>query len=123
MRKLLLIAIMVFALAVCAYAADTSGATYYSPNDSGFGNWLSDLANDQECIDHNHKYVDRDTVYDKSYELGAGLDLIVYQAEPDANPVIPDEVTVESKWDFNNQEGSTYVVAKYNIFELFKSAE
>ena len=57
---------------------------------------------------------------DIDYESGIGTDLVVFENEGNQN-LTPDEITIENKWDFSNEKGSTYVVAKYNLWERFFS--
>ena len=124
MRKTFILALLaVVALCAVAFAEETSGATYTSPNGEVPQGFI-DYINEQECIDHTHQYQQNDP----DYELGVGVDLVVYEADPKrtgAKKLIPDNVEVQNKYDFSNENGSTYVVAQYNIWDLFakKKAE
>lgn len=117
---------LVVALMLCvgiAYAEQTSGPTY-SGRAEGIVDFLNEV-NDRNIVTHDHEYTDKDTPKecDANIEYGAGVDLVVYQADPareGAKKMIPDEVTVQNKYDFGNQNFSSYVVAKYNIWELLK---
>jgi hypothetical protein len=99
----------------CAYADQTSGATYTSPNGEVCDHFIEYL-NEQEYIDHTHAIdLERDP------ELGVGLDVVVWQSKAE-NPVV-EEVVVEGKYDIQNEESSAYVVARVNLFELLSKKE
>ena len=121
--KLLALIVAILLVAGVAYAEDTSGATYTGNSDCKGCTNLAEFLNEQDCIDHSHQYEKEET----DYALGVGVDLVVYQADPErtgAKKLIPDAVEVQNKYDFANENGSTYVVAKYNIWDLFqKKAE
>lgn len=80
--------------------------------ETGGADWDNDLTPFNGVRDyvagHDHEVEEREV------ELGAGLDVIVYQS--DISNLFPEEVTVEGRYDFNNEEGSVYLVAKYNLF-------
>lgn len=120
MKKSFLIAIAILFVAAFAYAEETSQAQWNKDLGS-LGNNLREKA-----TGHTHEYTDNDTIYQDNdvtpdYGYGAGVDLVVYESDPDrtgAKKLIPDAVEVQTKWDFANENGATYVVAKYNIWEL-----
>ncbi len=66
-------------------------------------------------IGHDHDY----TKYEPQFEAGVGLDLTIYENE--GQGLAPNEVTIESKYDFGNENGSVYLVAKYNVWDMFFS--
>lgn len=108
MRTLLIIAVLAL-FVVPAFADDTSQA-----------NWNNDLGKcGNKCREyiagHNHQY----DQYDPQYEAGIGLDLIVFKDRKD-QALVPDVVTIENKWDFNNEEGAVYVVATYDLSNLWQ---
>ena len=89
--------------------------------DTGPADWDKDLGWLNKGRDyaggHDHSYEQ----YDPEFEVGIGLDLVVYENEDKG--LAPNEVTIESKYDFQNENGSVYVVAKYNIWDRFFSGE
>ena len=103
--KYLVIAVMMLAIATFAYAETTGGQQFYSPNGSvpqGFVNFL----NDQEYLDHNHQYES----YEPNWELGLGADITVIET---AGGLAPDTVELQTKYDFNNENGSVYLVGQW----------
>lgn len=111
-KVLLLISIFVIAT-VPLFAEGTSQA-----------NWNKDLGKCGNSIrnyvaGHNHDYEQ----YTPDYGAGIGVDLIVYEGEEGREGLkkaIPDTVTIQQKFDIANENGSTYLVASYNIWDLFK---
>lgn len=108
--------VLVFCLAMCTFAVaeETSGAAYESPNGAIQG--VADFLNSQNYLDHRHTYEE------PKFALGTGLDLIVYEAPEErkgAALLIPDAVTIEGRYDFNNENGSAYAVVTYNVWDLF----
>lgn len=63
---------------------------------------------------------------DAEYQAGVGVDLTVFKAampiteRKGIRKLIPDTVIAQNKWDFVNQNGGTYLVASYDVFELLK---
>lgn len=115
MKSLIIFAILALAVMPLAMAENTSGANW---DNSSNWQFLNDLR--EETTGHDHEYTDTDTwrdEYEPKFEMGLGLDLVVYENVDQG--YIPDEVTVESKYDLNNKNGSVYLVAKYNIWERF----
>ena len=97
-KKLILIAI--FALIVPLVMAQTApGPNELSP------------------ATHSHKVVVED--YEPEFEGGAGVDVVVYKGEG----LLPDEVTIEGRYDFENENGSVYVIAKYDLFERLSAKD
>lgn len=120
MKKLVLIAIfaLVFGVFISyTFADETEGSTYTSPN--GEAQEFADAINDQDYIDHTHSYTDEDINYDPDYSLGVGVDLVIL--ESDNGGIVPNKITIENKYDFVNNNGSTYAVATYKLADLFKS--
>jgi hypothetical protein len=58
-----------------------------------------------------------------NYEYGAGLDVVLFEKQEGAKKVIPDAITLENKYDFGNQNGSSYLVVKYKLDDILKKAE
>jgi hypothetical protein len=116
---------LVLGLAFCFVAFAEEGTTS-DPTYSGSSNTLVNFENylvDTGKVTHSHQFLYEQTDASRNFEYGAGLDLVVYQAEPEREGIkkaIPDEVTIESKYDFANEEGQSYVVAKYNIWNMLK---
>jgi len=107
MKRLCLMVTMLF-LASFAYAENT-GNPDYTGNPGPFRRWLN----------HTHHYEQSEP----DYALGVGLNIGLYKADPEregAKKAIPDLVTVENKYDFVNENGGSYLVATYNIFDMFK---
>ncbi len=112
MKKIImLLVVMVMLISGIVYAAETSGATYNSPN--GYADGLATWLNDQEYIDHNHQYAMPETERNDPY--GVGADVIVWQSESKNVAV-----EVQAKYDIPNKETSGFVVAKLNLFEILK---
>jgi len=119
----LMVALFAVLLAIGIAFADETSPANWDKDLGSFGNNLR-----EKTTGHSHDYVDNDTIYQDNdvtpdYEVGVGLDLVVYEAVPErtgAKKLIPDAVTVENKYDFANENGSVYVVAKYNLWELLK---
>jgi len=112
-------------------AEETSQANW-NKDLGGFGNSLR-----EKTSGHFHDYIDNDTIYqdddDRNVEFGPGVNLILFEKDktivaPEgekkaitvAKKLIPDVVTSENKYDFGNKEYKTYLVATYNIWEIFK---
>lgn len=116
-----LVLLLAFVL-VCSFAVaeETSPAIW--------DNSLGTIGNKvRECTSgHIHDYTDNDTIYQDNdvtpdFAYGAGVDLVVYESNPDRTGIqkfIPDSVEVQGKYDFANENGSTFVVARYNIWKL-----
>jgi hypothetical protein len=93
-----------------AYAEQSSGATYTSPNGEVSQDFI-DFVNEQEYIDHSH-----DVDLERDPEMGLGVDLVVWQnGKPEQ---LVEEVVIQGKYDLNNEESSAYVVARVNLFAL-----
>lgn len=108
--KTLIITLLVMGLFVVPVMAnETEGADYSSPN--GHVNWLADVLNEQDCIDHTHQY----DVPERDNPMGAGLDLIVYENRDSSFQA----VTIEGKYDFKNEEASVFAVATVNLWKFF----
>ena len=114
-RRLILAALIIGLACGVAFADETGGANYNSPNDHASG--LAEFLNEQDCIDHNHavNHPERDDA------AGLGVDLVVWQDDnPDAKL---EEVVIEEKYDFENEENSVFLVVRWNIFKLFSNKE
>lgn len=118
MRRFALVLVLCLAVVAMytsvAVAEETGGATYESPNDTVPG--LADWLNSQEYLDHRHTYEE------PKFALGVGSDLIVYEGPEKKEGLallIPDAVTIEGRYDFNNETGSAYGVVTYNIWDMF----
>lgn len=109
-KKLLLslIAVAILLLPLGAIAETTGGADW--DKDLGWANGIRDYVGG-----HSHDYEQ----YDPKFEVGAGLDLIVQERKETQNNLTPLKTTVESKYDFNNENGSVYVVATYRVSEVW----
>ena len=119
MKKLLVLVAMLVFVVSFAYAEETSPANWDN-NLGSLGNYLRDKADG-----HTHDYTDNDTITrpDQNYEYGVGIDVIIYESDPNrtkAKKLLPDAVEVQNKYDFGNQNFSTYVVAKYNLWKAIK---
>lgn len=73
--------------------AEGTGATEYE----------NDMFN--SFLKHNHAYKEYDA------PIGAGLDLVLYDEGNFS-------VEAQTKYDFNNHEGSGYLVGKINIWKM-----
>ena len=107
MKKLLLI------LAVMMLAAIPAHANFSC--DSEIGNAILN-----KCVVHPP---DQDTIFERENPLGVGVDLVIYEG----NHPLLEEVTVEARFDLENEEESVFFVARVNVARLargiFQSAE
>ena len=67
-------------------------------------------------IHHSHKTVIIESVEEREHQEGVGVDVILYESD---NALL-EEVRIEEKYDFVNEENSVYLVAQVNLFKLFK---
>ncbi|MFC1709497.1 hypothetical protein ACFL2J_05555 [Candidatus Omnitrophota bacterium] len=116
-RRFILAVLIVMLMLGVAFADETTGgANHNSPN--GKAQWLADLNNKQQYTDHTHQY---DALEEREDPLGVGADVVVYEDEnPDAKL---EEVTVEVRHDFENEETAVFAVVRWNIFKFFKGEE
>lgn len=112
MRRLLLVAILMFALGSFAIADETGGADWYSPN--GHADGLAKFLNSQDCLDHTHDY----EKYEPEDKYGIGVDLNIWKSD-DTDWYKPNLLTIEERYDFNENVNSVYAVVTFNIFDLF----
>ena len=64
-----------------------------------------------DYLNHNHDiYIDQ-----RRNPLGIGLDVVVFESDS-----ILEDVTIESRYDFQNDEMSGYAVARVNLFQAAK---
>lgn len=108
MKYILCLIVLMFSFG--CYADTTGDSVFYSPD--GTQDYIADVVNDSTALDHTHSY-DR---YAPRFEGGLGIDLIVYENAD--NDLLPNKVAVETKYDFTNENGSVYVVATYNLWDL-----
>jgi hypothetical protein len=65
---------------------------------------------------------DADTHYDPNFELGAGVDLILWEKDKEeGSKFLPDAIFTEGRWDFANENGGAYLVATFNLPERMKA--
>lgn len=125
-----MLAVILLLITGIAYGATTEPAKALNPEPAGM------------LSTHSHDYVDNVGVtttvqetnevkqtttitekYRKDWELGSGVDLIVFQGNIFRKGIkkllIPDEVVVETKYDYNNKEGQAYIVCRYNLWAMF----
>ena len=112
MRYLVLVLLAMALMVSVAYADQTSGATYTSPNGCVDQEFV-DFINEQTYIDHTHQ-VDRDD------PLGVGVDVVVYENK-EKDPTV--SVEVQGKLDMQNDETSVFLVGKVNLFKMFQKAK
>lgn len=90
-----------------AWYSETQRGTYTTPSPA-----LNDWLNTNPDFYHSHPvYIDQ-----RRNPLGVGLDLVVFQS-----PSILEEVSVQSKYDFQNDEISGFLVGKVNLFKMVKN--
>ena len=74
--------------------------------------------------DPNNDYVSTTTDWWHSHDtylgpernpVGAGLDLVVYESD-----TILEDVVIETKYDWQNNESAVYAVARVNVFKAVK---
>lgn len=107
---LALVAVLMFGV---AYAEQSSGATYNSPNGEVSQDFI-DFVNEQEYIDHTH-----DVDISQEPAMGLGVDAVLWQNEK-KEPFL-EEVVLQGKYDLNNENSSLYVVARVNLFQMTKN--
>jgi len=108
MKKLMVLAVVIAFLALpMAFAEESGGADYNSPN--GHADGLADFLNNQDCIDHTHQIPERDN------PVGVGVDLTVYQNNAETVAVV-----IEEKYDTQNEENSVFAVCQVNLWKMFK---
>ncbi|MCX5704137.1 MAG: hypothetical protein NT066_06595 [Candidatus Omnitrophica bacterium] len=112
MRSLVIALAVVALMFGFAYADQTSGATYTSPNGKLDKEFI-DFLNNQQYLDHSH-----DIDLSRDPEMGLGVDLVLWQNE-NVKPVI-EEVVLQGKYDIQNEESSGYLVARINLFNWTK---
>jgi hypothetical protein len=113
--RYLIALLLVLGLCSFALAEETSQA-----------NWNNDLGKFGDCLrekatGHSHAYELPDA--DRNIAYGAGIDLIVYEGPAEKEGLkkaIPDNVAIQTKYDFGNQEASGYLVATYKLNDLLK---
>lgn len=73
---------------------------------------------------HNQAHADdhgEHEPYNPRFETGIGVDLILWKiAEDSQTRFIPQAITAETRWDFANENGSAYLVARWDLTELFR---
>lgn len=120
MKKLLLVLVCLFAMASMAIAAepekpsdttawytDTQRGIYTTPSPT-----LTDYLNGNPYFYHSHQvYIDQ-----RRNPLGVGLDLVVYEGAG-----ILENVAIQSKYDFQNDEMSGFLVGRVNVFKTVKN--
>jgi len=74
---------------------------------------------------HNHSYTDKDSYEDRysefekkqGIELGIGVDLVLYKNEGKyINRFYIDQVSLQNKWDMNNNDYSLYAVVEVDVY-------
>ena len=105
---------------VYANDAVTSGTNWESqgivnPSDStdvlATSSEVNEYLNETGAANHSHNY----NHSDRDNPMGIGADFVVYQTESKNVGV-----EIQEKYDFANRENSVYVVAKINVFDMFK---
>ena len=66
-------------------------------------------------LSHNHNYTDEIGV-ERESPLGLGLDVVVYESDK----WWLEEVSVESRFDLENNENAVFFVGKLNAWKLLK---
>lgn len=116
MKKIvILLALALVMVAPLAYADQTSGATYTSPNGCIPDPFIAAI-NDQNLIDHSHQYD-----VDKEHPAGVGVDVIVWNNK-DAESKVKG-VEIQTKHDFANSETSIFAVLQLDLSALFKKKD
>lgn len=105
-----LIFLLVFAIPVMAGDDQTTHTNWESQLECGDA--LNEYLDESGALDHNHSL----DLTDRENPTGVGVDVIVYENEESAF----EKVTIESKYDFNNNEGSVFAVCTFNLFKMFK---
>ena len=111
MKKLVILVVLMALFCIPAYA---SGLDCSSPLGGAILN---------SCVQHPP---DRDTIFDREDPIGIGVNFVAWQDDNNEIPVI-DEVTIEPRWDFANDETSLFFIARANIWQeakkLFQKVE
>jgi len=108
MRKLIF-AILCFSIFFCGQTAYAGGEK--TCDNSNFWNAVAN-----ECSPHT---VDTDTDThrdDKDAEIGVGVDVVVHEGKEES---VLNKVTVEYKYDINNEDHKTYVVATTKLSDVW----
>lgn len=108
--KSFFIIVTVLALILVPVFAETTSQANWDKGLGECGNKIRDYV-----VGHDHDYEQ----YEPEYQAGVGLDLVVFKDRKD-QALVPDEITIENKWDFANEQGSVYVVAKYDLSNLWQ---
>ena len=115
MRKLAL-ALLMLLLCVPVMAADTGGASWDSQGIGPIpGSDVNSLLNETGVANHGHSY----DKYERDNAIGIGVDFVVYESEA----WWAQEVTIEPRWDFENDEAQVFAVAKVNLHKLWNRAK
>jgi uncharacterized protein YcnI len=101
MRKVLIMAVCL--LIVCAFTATAYAGEYEKSCDEG---WWSKVAN--ECVTH--------PTSKRRNEVGAGVDVIRHESK---DGEILNKVTGEYKYDWQNGEHKSYVVATTKLEDIW----
>ena len=101
MKKVLLIVVCLVFLSATAYAGEELDCDSY-------GGLIGDYKND--CYPHHEKTDEKDA------EIGVGVDIIVHEGDEGS---ILNKVTVEYKYDINNDDHKTYAVATSKLSDIW----
>ncbi len=117
MKKLLLVAMAVALICGCsapAEAAETGRGVYVTPYKP-----LTRVLNNNKYLYHSHEY----DQFKLKYEYGLGLDVKVYDFRKNSQNKVTqflDSINIENKYDFNNENFSTYLVLSIDLTPLWQ---
>jgi hypothetical protein len=99
MRVVALVVCLLLVGVFAVQAETTDGATYSSPN--GHADGLAEFLNQQECIDHNHQYVDN-MGREIDSPFIASVDNIIH------TPISWLQGRAKAMYDFNNKDTDSH---------------
>jgi hypothetical protein len=121
MKKTVLVFAMVLFVSVPVFAEQTSSTQWDSQGIGCIsGDDVNEFLNETGVLNHKHEVRE-----EKKLQYGVGMDAVLWQNQKE-NPVF-EEVTAEVRYtidkDTDLDEGKTtgYLVARVNLFNLFKS--
>ena len=105
MKKLILASLAVILLATPVLAEETTRGNYQTPCPK-----VTEWLNSNEHFSHSHS-LDKE----KKLQKGLGMDIVAYESQG-----VLEEVFVEGRWNHQTKVTTANVVAKVNLWRLFK---
>ena len=112
MKKVLTISMLL--LSTTAYAGGYQQPIVINKTYKTFNNYINNVTNETTNVTNI-------TEIKRGAELGAGVDVVLWEAEADIrDSVLFQSVTGEYRYDWNNVEHKAYVVGRVNLWEKIK---